>query len=167
MHDAILWAGFLGAWLLVAGPVFQASIELAEEEFERENYQDAISTIGRPGRVSPWWWLLPPVHLYLSNRIKGTWWREFVVQLDDQQYEQFHSYRSKAGGWIMVAAGGLLIAAKETWELVEGNEWPTWLFWVLLVVALVVALGHTVLRSRGGGRVSEERRTARAAQAAD
>ena len=40
---------------------------------------------------------------------------------------------NKATGWLYVALGALLIAVKETWELVEYNEWPTWLFWVLIV----------------------------------
>ena len=164
MHELILWAGFLGAWLLVAGPVYQASLELAEEEFEQESYHETMSSVGRPARVSPWWWLVPPVHLYLSNRTKDAWWREFLTAMDDEQYGQFQRYRNKASGWIIVGAGGLLIAAKETWELVEGNEWPTWLFWVLLVVALLGALGHAVLRTRQDARATEERRLARAAR---
>ena len=30
----IAWSGFLSAWLLVAGPIYQAAIELEEEDVE-------------------------------------------------------------------------------------------------------------------------------------
>jgi hypothetical protein len=30
VHELILWSGFLGAWLLVAGPLYQAAQELDE-----------------------------------------------------------------------------------------------------------------------------------------
>ena len=36
MNQVIAWAGFLGAWLLVAGPLYQGAIELREEEVDRE-----------------------------------------------------------------------------------------------------------------------------------
>ncbi len=35
MEHLIAWAGFLGAWLLVAGPVYQAALELRQvQEWE-------------------------------------------------------------------------------------------------------------------------------------
>lgn len=40
----------------------------------------------------------------------------------------------KATGWFIVAAGALLLATKETWELAEASEWPAWAFVGTLVV---------------------------------
>lgn len=37
MDHLIAWCGFLGAWLLVAGPLHQATRELEEEEIERDD----------------------------------------------------------------------------------------------------------------------------------
>ena len=64
----ILWAGFAGAWLLVAGPLHQARVELAEEDLERERFTDAMTEVGPPPRTSAWWWLLPPLRLWIGHR---------------------------------------------------------------------------------------------------
>ena len=73
MHGAILWCGFVGAWLLVAEPVYQAALELDAEEVARD-------------------------------------------------------------------------ALEKTWELVEFNEWPSWLFWVLIVLMAAAAALNTTVR---------------------
>ena len=36
---------------------------------------------------------------------------------------------------------GFFIALKETWELVEHEEWPEYAFWDLVVLMALVALG--------------------------
>lgn len=53
---------------------------------------------------------------------------------------------NKATGWLYVALGALLIAVKETWELVEFNEWPSWLFWALIVLMAAAATLNTTVR---------------------
>ena len=35
------------------------------------------------------------------------------------------TFMNKATAWFYVASGAFLIALKETYELVEGHEWPT------------------------------------------
>ena len=45
-----------------------------------------------------------------------------------------------------MAAGATLLAAGETWQIVEHHGWPEWLFWLLLVVMLAVAVLNTTLR---------------------
>lgn len=147
MHELILWCGFLGAWLLVAGPVYQAVLELREEDIERERIATVAHEVEHPRPVSPWWWLLPPV-AYLLNRARADRFRrEVMVRLSDDDFSAFMSFLNKAAAWLMVGAGGLLIAVKETWELVEGMEWETWLFWLLLVTMLAISLGHAAGRS--------------------
>jgi hypothetical protein len=56
------------------------------------------------------------------------------------------SYMNKATAWFYVAAGAFLIALKETYELVEGHEWPTAVFWVLIVGMLAIAAVNTAVR---------------------
>lgn len=48
MNLVIAWTGFLGAWLLVAGPLYQGALELAEEELDREAVQ-ASAASSSPG----------------------------------------------------------------------------------------------------------------------
>ena len=45
MESLIAWSGFLGAGLLVAGPIYQAVIELEAEAFERFKEQFRNSPI--------------------------------------------------------------------------------------------------------------------------
>ena len=61
MHEGVYWVGFIGAWLLFVGPVYQSALELREEEDARVSMQKALESAPPPERVSPWWWLLPPV----------------------------------------------------------------------------------------------------------
>ena len=160
MHDLSLWAGFVGAWLLVAGPIWQAVVELRDEEFEREKYTAAMDVVPPRAPVSAWWWLVPPVHFVLNQRSKGRWQDEIVAALPDEDFEALNSFMAKVRGWMLVGAGGLLIATKETYELVEGNEWPTWLFWVLLVVMAWAAAGQAAVQNARADRAAEQRRRA-------
>lgn len=139
---------FLGAWLLVAGPVYQAAVELGDEEFEREEFDRVQSSIIPPRRVSAWWWLLPPV-AYLLQRGRGrAYRRQLLERMPRAQLEQFLSFTDKATGWLLVGAGAFLIALRETWELRDEADWPAWTFWLLLVVAVAASLGYTVVRQR-------------------
>lgn len=148
MHELIAWATFAGAWLLVAGPLYQGSVELDELDVDREAIEgikaSAVQTA--QGRPSPWWWLLPPVMYVLHRR----WTQEFrqatVVQLTEVQREQFISFRNKATGWFTVAAGATLLAMGETWQLTEHYDWPVWLFWLLTVAMAALALLNTAVR---------------------
>ena len=51
-----------------------------------------------------------------------------------------------ATAWFYVASGAFVIALEETYELVEGHEWPTLVLWVLPVVMAGVATGNTAVR---------------------
>ena len=60
MPHVIAWCGFLGAWLLVAGPLDQAVREIEETGFEHEALEEAKGRVEEPAPVSRWWLLLPP-----------------------------------------------------------------------------------------------------------
>jgi hypothetical protein len=142
----IVVCGALGAWLLVAGPIYQAVIELKEEEFDREGFEEATSGVPRPEPISHWWWLLPPV-AYLKQRAKSTAYRRAVMdELKPEQREQMFNFMNKASGWLLVAFGAFLIAFKETWEVCELFHWPLWTFIVLVVVAALFSVGYASFR---------------------
>ena len=54
MHGAILWCGFVGAWLLVAGPVYQAALELDAEEVARDALENAANQLPPSARPLAW-----------------------------------------------------------------------------------------------------------------
>jgi hypothetical protein len=147
MEYVIAIFGFIGGWLLVAGPVWQAAIELREEEIDRKAIEAAKSTIERPTSMSAWWWLLPPVAYVKQMNRRRQYNEAFNAALGPEQLAQTVSFFNKANGWIVVGIGGFLLATKETWELVRDFHWPTWVFWVLLVLAPIIAILSAVRKT--------------------
>jgi len=146
MEHVIAWAGFAGAWLLVAGPLYQGALELREQDVDREGLEASKARVEPPEMPSPWWWLLPPV-FYLLRRQRSREYRRAVFdQLTQDQKEQFVSFVNKATGWFTVALGASLLAAEQTWGITERYEWPVWLFWLLLIVMGGVSVLNTALR---------------------
>jgi hypothetical protein len=148
MEHLILWCGFFGAWLLVAGPLNQATRELEEEEIEREDMMEAAKGVEPPPSVSRWWWLFPPAYFFLRHRRSDEFKRRTIAAMPDAQIEALASFRDKASAWFLVAGGAFLIAVKETWELREGYEWAEAVFWGLILVMLVVCAFSTAAGMR-------------------
>jgi hypothetical protein len=142
MEHLILWCGFLGAWLLVAGPLNQATRELEEEELEREDLMEASKAVEPQEPISRWWMLLPPVYFFLRQRRNDDYRRAIIAAMPDAKVEALASYKDKATAWFLVAGGAFLIAVKETWELHEGYEWAEAVFWGLIVVMLVICVAN-------------------------
>jgi hypothetical protein len=100
MSHAMAWSGFLGAWLLVAGPIYQAAIELRDEEFRRSDLEEAAASVEPPPRVSAWWLLLPPVAYLLHRRRARMHGRAFMHALAPAQFEQLIHFRETASAWL-------------------------------------------------------------------
>jgi len=71
-----------------------------------------------------------------------------LAELTPTQRKQLTSFQSKTTGWFTVAAGATLLAAGETWQLVRHYGWPTWMFWLLMVVMLAAAVLSTAILMR-------------------
>jgi hypothetical protein len=139
MPNIIAWCGFVGAWLLVLGPLNQAIRELQEEEFEQDALVRAEREIEIPAPVSAWWLVVPPVYFGLRRR-RGRVYKERVRDaMSAEDIRAFDHLRDVASAWFLVAAGASLIAVKETWELTEAYEWGEWSFWALLIGMLAVS----------------------------
>lgn len=146
----IAWCGFLGAWLLVAGPIYQAAQELADEEFEREDMERLAGRAEAPPPASRWWLLLPPVAYVLHRRRREAHRRAMIKATPRAELEKLMHYGETASAWLFVASGAFLIAIKETWELREAHEWSSAIFYVLIVVMLFLCVGDRSLCSAPG-----------------
>jgi hypothetical protein len=150
VDKVIAWITFAGAWLLVAGPLWQGSVELTELDLDREEIQGKAAAVqAAQARPSPWWWLLPPVMFVLYRRSYQAAQQAMLAQLTPTQREQMTRFQSKATGWFTVAAGAALLAAGDTWHVVQQYGWPVWFFWLLVAVMLVVAVIPTAVQFIG------------------
>jgi len=106
MEHVIAWAAFAGAWLLVAGPLYQGALELHEQDVDREGLEASKSRVEPPEMPSPWWWLLPPVFYLLWRQRSREYRRAVFDQLTPEQKEQFSSFVNKALSWFTVSLSG-------------------------------------------------------------
>ncbi len=136
------WIGFAGAWLLVAGPLYQGVLELLEQELDQAGFEAATAGLTPPPRPSQWWWLVPPVMLVRQHRRTAEFRREALARLTTQQRTQYMGFMQKATGWFVVATGASLLAVKETWEVCEQHEWPGWVFGVVLAVMFALCVAN-------------------------
>lgn len=122
----IAWITFAGAWLLVIGPLLQASTDLVDASSKAHE--------GRPPGISAWWWLVPPLMYALSQR---------GLRNEDRKTRAF---RTNATGWFAVAGGGALLAVGATSDVAERLEIGTAGFVVLYVMMLVLSSLYTSVR---------------------
>jgi hypothetical protein len=145
LFDAL---GFLGAWLLVIGPSRQAVIELEAEDVDRAAVTSRKTRVARPDPINGWWWLLPPIAIVKQRRLSADYRARVMAEVPDGVADQFGDFVDKATAWILVAAGALLIATKETWDLTESAGFAAPVFWILFGAPLLLTLGLTVARAR-------------------
>ena len=160
MHEAVYWVGFIGAWFLFAGPVYQSALELREEEDARVSMQRVLENTAPPPPISPWWWLLPPVAIVLIFRRRARHVDIIDAVMTDEDRQAVGHYKAVARGWWYVGFGAWLIFLKEGWELAEHREWTHAGYWILVVVLTMVALGGA---GAGGDREGPQRNRARRA----
>jgi hypothetical protein len=93
MNEVISWVVFAGSWLLVAGPLYQGSVELAELDIDREGIEGIKASalqLERPDPPSGWWWLLPPVMYVLRRRWNKAFREATFAQLTETQRGDAH-----------------------------------------------------------------------------
>ncbi len=148
MHALIYWFGFLGAWLLFSGPIYQASVELRAEREASARFEEVMHMAPEPEPISRWWWLLPPVRLLFGAGRRDDARRRFLASLSREDLELLTRYINIARGWALVGLGAFLIALKETYELTEHYEWPLFVYWLMVVLMTLAALGIVSISAR-------------------
>lgn len=146
MHEVVEVLVTLGAWLLVAGPIYQAALELCEQDFDREHFTTVTASVAPAPKISPWWWLLPPVAYVLRVRAVRAQRQAIMEALTPEQLEQMLGFINKATGWLIVASGAFFLAFAQTWILRDLFGWPVVVFWVLVVVLVLLCVGYVTSR---------------------
>jgi hypothetical protein len=151
MELFVLLTGFAGSWLLFAGPIYQASLELKEEAIEIDHTKFANAR--RPKSVSAWWWFIPPVKIILERRRNEAVQKELFSTLSKSEAQSLVSFINKATAWQFVAIGGFCIALKETYELIHHLGWSIIFYWIIVVVLGIASISHVVIRSRRSAEI--------------
>lgn len=158
MEMIILIAGFLGGWLLVAGSVYQAALEMLEQDIGTDELREAGSKVEKPPRVSAWWWLVPPIRLYLAKRRRDAYMQSYFASLDAVQSEALTSYFHKSTAWLYVGIGSFLLATKETYELLEHAHILMGFLILIIFVLLVLSVFNTAIRIRHTEQLLESKK---------
>jgi hypothetical protein len=76
----------------------------------------SLGDLAPPPRLSWWWWILFPAKLVLERRRVAAYREACIAALTVDDLAALLALRNAATGWICVAAGGLLLAVKETFQ---------------------------------------------------
>lgn len=155
MEEFILWIGFIGSWLLFAGPIYQAALELKEQDIEIDRIRAATKSIERPPKISIWWWLLPPIKFILERRRSDEYRRAHIASLSPEDAASLLTFMNKASAWMFVASGGLCIALKETYELAEHNEWSSMVYGAIILSLILLSIANLVVRIKRSSSILE------------
>jgi hypothetical protein len=143
----ILIIGFIGGWLLFAGSMFQAWVELAREG----RHLDRASLFNDMPPVEPassWWWLFPPAKLLIDRHRRDAAREKLLHALPPEALETIVSFKNAAAAWQFVAVGGICLALKETYDLGQMLDWNPLLYVLVVALMLFLSIGHVLLRKR-------------------
>lgn len=117
LADIVALLGVVGAWLLFAGPIYQAALELREYDAAKERLRrsSASTEIGAP--LAWGWSLLLPVKLVVEWQRRTRARERWMSTLSSADHAAIVLFVHKATGWSLVAAGAWLLALVHTYEL--------------------------------------------------
>lgn len=151
MSTIITCCGLFGVWLLFAGPVYQAALELRDHNMAYDHIATVRKSIVR--KHTSWlWWLVPPVRMWLERRRSRAFAHAFLVALPNEHVGPLLAYLDKAAAWMFVAGGALLLAIKDTLVWVRSEGWPMWIGTTGCLVLFAICVGITATRTRATKR---------------
>ena len=153
MQTIVLFIGFIGSWLLFAGPMYQAALELKEQDIEIDRIRAAGPKVPKPKSISMWWWLIPPVQIILARRRSQEYRKKYIKALRHEDAEALISFMNKATAWMLVGLGGFCIAFQETDDLAEHMSWNTWLVLIMIALAFLASLNFIMARLKRERRI--------------
>lgn len=147
--DLMPWMGAVGAWLLFAGPIYQAALELREHDAVVERLRLTATTTLAPPSVSWWWWLLPPVRIALEWRRRHQVRDALTEGLSEEDHASLVGFIHKATGWTLVATGAWLLACVQSFDLARAHHLDTAPFLASLVVVTLTSIITCAARLKG------------------
>ena len=157
MDSLVDWVGFAGVWLLFAGPLFQANVELDAEAEAMNRMREAGTSGPRPTR-SRWWWLFPPARAFQVAEQRRVKEQAIIEAMLPEDQDSVKRYLRTARGWMLVGLGAWLIAVHHTFGFGQERGWPR-------EMTLAAVAGMTLLMmslGQPGPRRARGRRGARA-----
>ena len=115
--------GVLGAWLLFAGPIYQANVDLNAESAAIDLVRSRVKSAVDIPRISHWWWLFPPMRIWLVTRRRHEVGRQAKAVLDADEVQLMVRYYQAARGWLLVGLGAWLLLIKEVLTVGESAGW--------------------------------------------
>jgi hypothetical protein len=119
-----------------------------------------------PPKVSPLWWLLPPVKIILERISLYQYRNKLLEALSREEFEALLDFTNKGTGWLFVAGGGFLLPVNETWEVAERWQLGPWWYAGLCALCVGLCVLNTSLRVSSTNRRLVKKKQFDAAKAA-
>ncbi len=122
----------LGEWLLFTFPMYQGLMELDDYRnfFSKfDNYRMDYK------KISPWFWILPPLKIILERNRAMKVIKKFVTSEHD--IKVLMSFIDKATAWYYVSLGGWFKVVTSIYEILTENHVKLFIpvFLVLIIIA--------------------------------
>lgn len=151
----ILIIEMIGDWLLFAGPLLQAAIELREEadgwDDVHKHLREAVKSDDWPKRVSFLWWLLPPVKIHLERKRSDKAQSIISRELSEDELKMFRVFGLKARAWVIVSGGAWLMALATSYQVLSqdfGFSLISWLISMILISFICLASITAIFRNK-------------------
>lgn len=143
----------IGCWLLFAGAIFQAALELKDQDIKRDRIMTARRQVSVSRHVSQWWWFLPPIKLVLEKRQTRKWRREHFKLLARADRNALLDFTHRAKGWLIVSGGAFLAAVVATRTFGIHLQWNGGVIFMLALFLTCLSLLNTILHMRADTRL--------------
>lgn len=140
----MIFFNLIGAWLLFAFPLYQAFLELSLQAIE---FTNTISNELLSKKISPWWWLLPPIKIHKEKQRSIKIIRS--IGLSQKTLHELWLFLDKATAWFYVSLAGLLNALSVTYELYLSYKYinnARLIFSLITLLLLFISIGNTAYR---------------------
>lgn len=137
MDSIVIIIELIGAWLLFAAPLLQATLELHEENESWDAIKNKHRAYHQPIIKKSYflWWLIPPLKiLFEKRRIRKIKHLYSDVKLSSETTRRLHRYGLKANGWSGVTLGGWCIAVSTSWDVTKHFNLPI-AIWLCLILS--------------------------------
>ncbi|OFI47693.1 hypothetical protein BG262_08285 [Floricoccus penangensis] len=143
MEKFIVIISFIAKWLLFAFPLYQAYIELSEQERVVGRFTKKSK---KYPKISPWYWILPPLKLELEKKRGIAILSESLISNKD--FEEAIVFGRKATAWFYVALAGMLEGITAIYELAHAFDYHISFLMLILLSVLMVIICVVNIRHR-------------------